>query len=38
MTKAELIQFAEDHSIFGLTSTMLKADLITSIKGAMGWT
>lgn len=38
MTKAELVQFAEDNNIPGLSTSMLKADLITDIKGAMGWT
>jgi hypothetical protein len=38
MTKSELLQFAADQGIEGLTSAMLKADIITSIKEAMGWT
>jgi hypothetical protein len=38
MTKAELLQLAAEHGIDGLSSSMLKADIISSIKGAMGWT
>lgn len=38
MTKAELLQLAEDYGVSGLTSTMLKADIVSAIKGAMGWT
>lgn len=38
MTKAQLLQYAEDHGISGLSSSMLKADIIAAIKGAMGWT
>ncbi|MEI7027151.1 Rho termination factor N-terminal domain-containing protein [Paenibacillus sp. y28] len=38
MTKAELLQYAADHGVNGLMSTMLKADIIAAIKGAMGWT
>lgn len=38
MTKADLLQFAADHGIEGLSSSMLKADMIAAIKGAMGWT
>ncbi|MDO3680561.1 hypothetical protein [Paenibacillus ehimensis] len=38
MTKAELLKFAEDHGVTGVSSTMLKADIISTIKGAMGWT
>jgi len=38
MTKTELLLFASDHGVEGLTSTMLKADIIAAIKGAMGWT
>jgi len=38
MTKSELLQYAADHGIGGLSSSMLKADIIAAIKGAMGWT
>ncbi|TQR33976.1 hypothetical protein C7Y45_18445 [Brevibacillus brevis] len=38
MTKSELLQFASDHGIEGVSSTMLKAEIITAIKGALGWT
>ncbi|BBI32481.1 Rho termination factor N-terminal domain-containing protein [Cohnella abietis] len=38
MTKAELLQFADDHGITGVVSSMLKADVIAAIKEAKGWT
>lgn len=37
MTKAELLQFADDNGIEGLNDRMLKADIIAAIKEAMGW-
>ncbi|MED1642302.1 hypothetical protein P4U99_03590 [Brevibacillus agri] len=36
MTKTELLEFAA--GIEGVSSTMLKADIIAAIKGAKGWT
>jgi len=36
MTKVELINFAYSHDI-PVTTSMLKADIIATIKGAMGW-
>lgn len=38
MTKAELLQFGADHGIPGLTFSMLKAEIIAVVKGAIGWT
>ncbi|NOJ73890.1 hypothetical protein HMI46_25590 [Paenibacillus alvei] len=38
MKKPELLQYAADNNIQGVESTMLKADIITAIKGARGWT
>lgn len=37
MTKSELLQYAEDNNIEGLSSMMLKANILEAIKGAMGW-
>ncbi|WP_157834977.1 hypothetical protein [Desulfofalx alkaliphila] len=37
MTKAQLLTFADAHGITGLNDRMLKADIIATIKEAMGW-
>ena len=35
MTKAELLAYAEQNGITGVTSAMLKADILSAIKGAV---
>lgn len=35
MTKAQLLEFAEENGISGLSSSMLKADLIAAIEEAL---
>ena len=35
MTKAQLLAFAEDNGITGLSNSMLKADIIAAIEEAM---
>ena len=35
MTKAELLTYAQDHGIEGVSSAMLKADILAVIKGAV---
>ena len=35
MTKAELLAYAEQHGITGVSSAMLKADILAAIKGAV---
>ena len=35
MTKAELLAFAEEHGITGVSSSMLKADIYAAIVAAM---
>lgn len=37
MTKKEIIEFGHDHGIEGLNRHMKKAEIIATIKGAMGW-
>ena len=34
MTKAELLAYADENGIEGVNSSMLKADILTVIKGA----
>ena len=34
MTKAQLAQYAEEHGIAGVTTSMLKADMIAAIRAA----
>lgn len=34
MTKAELIEYAADHNIAGISSSMLKADIIAALEAA----
>ena len=34
MTKAQLMQYAEDNGIEGVTMAMLKAEMIAAIKAA----
>lgn len=34
MTKAELLEYAEQNNISGVNSSMLKADILSTIKGA----
>lgn len=38
MTKSELLKFADENGVTGVESTMLKADMLATIKGALGWT
>lgn len=33
MTKAELLTYAEEHGIEGVSSSMLKAEILEVIKG-----
>ena len=35
MTKAQLLAFAEDNGITGLSNSMLKADIIAAIEEAL---
>lgn len=35
MTKAELLAFASEHGIEGVSSSMLKADIYAAIKAAL---
>ena len=35
MTKAQLLEFAEEHGITGLSNSMLKADIIAAIEEAL---
>ena len=35
MTKAQLLEFAEEHGITGLNNSMLKADIIAAIEEAL---
>ena len=35
MTKAELLAYAEDHGVEGVSSAMKKAEVLTVIKGAI---
>ena len=35
MTKAQLLAFAEEHGITGLSNAMLKADIIAAIEEAL---
>ena len=35
MTKAQLLAFAEEHGITGLSNSMLKADIIAAIEEAL---
>lgn len=35
MTKAELLAYAGEHGITGVSSSMLKADILARIKEAM---
>jgi hypothetical protein len=34
MTKAQLLEYAEANGITGVSSSMLKADILAAIKGA----
>lgn len=36
MTKAELLAYAEEHGISGVSSSMLKADIYAAIVAAIG--
>ena len=36
MTKAELLAYAEEHGISGVSSSMLKADIYAAILAAEG--
>lgn len=35
MTKAQLLEYAEENGIEGVSSSMLKADILAVIKGAV---
>lgn len=35
MTKAQLLDYAEENGIKGVSSSMLKADILSAIKGAI---
>ena len=35
MTKAQLLAYAEEHGIEGVSSSMLKADILAVIEGAV---
>jgi hypothetical protein len=35
MTKAQLLEFAATNGITGVSSSMLKADILNTIKGAI---
>ena len=35
MTKAQLLEFAAEHGITGLSNSMLKADIIAAIEEAL---
>lgn len=36
MTKAELLSYADEKGIEGVSSSMLKADILAAIKAALG--
>lgn len=36
MTKAELLAYAEENGVEGVSSSMLKADILATIKNAQG--
>lgn len=36
MTKAQLLAYAEENGIEGVSSSMLKADILATIKSALG--
>ena len=36
MTKAQLLAYAEENGIEGVSSSMLKADILATIKSAWG--
>lgn len=35
MTKAQLLEYAQEHGIDGVSSSMLKADILAAIKEAV---
>ena len=35
MTKAQLLSFAKENNISGVSSSMLKADILSTIEGAV---
>lgn len=36
MTKAQLLAYAEENRVEGVSSSMLKADILATIKNALG--
>lgn len=36
MTKAQLLAYAEENGVEGVSSSMLKADILSTIKNALG--